>query len=315
MKLERIGIMLVAGCLTAATVTGVAGAKGFAPSVQYAYVDPYGYYNYGVCRQGQGTYAEYDAYGGGPAMQVVQAKQTGSFYNYPPYVKNAYLGRYGSYSMIAAGAGYESYPYSWNVPCPYAEPDSSSADDTADDASDETNSEMQPDLIYEVRSGDTLYRIARSFDITVQSLMDANGIDDPRMLQIGQQVVIPGLESETDSVEIPDVPDGKQIVKVLTSTLTAYTAGYESTGKNATNPAYGITYSGSRAKEGRTIAVDPSVIPLGTTVMIEGVGIRKAEDIGSAVRGVRIDVFMDDLHEARKFGVKKDVKVYVLAGS
>jgi 3D (Asp-Asp-Asp) domain-containing protein len=214
--------------------------------------------------------------------------------------------------MIAAGAGYESYPYSWNAPCPYAEQDSPDAADSADETSDETNSKTQSNLIYEVRSGDTPYWIARSFDISVQALMDANGIGDPRMLQIGQQLVIPGQETESDSVE---VPDGNRIVKVLSSTLTAYTAGFESTGKTASHPGYGITYSGSRAKEGRTIAVDPSVIPLGTSVMIEGVGIRKAEDIGSAVRGVRIDVFMNDLQEARKFGVKKDVKVYVLAGS
>ncbi|MCC2683653.1 MAG: hypothetical protein K0R75_552 [Paenibacillaceae bacterium] len=307
MKLERIGIMLIAGSFMAATATGVAGAEGYVPSEQYAYVDPYGYYNYGVCRQNQETtYSEYNAYGTGPTMQVA------SFYNYPPYVWSAYSGMYGPYSTIAAGQGYESYPYSWNASCPYGEQDSSDATDSADKASGEAYSEPQPDLVYEVRSGDTLYWIAQSFGISIQALMDGNGIEDPHMLQIGQQLVIPQLETEIDSEEIPD---GNRIVKVLSTTLTAYTAGYESTGKTASHPGYGITYSGSRAEEGRTIAVDPKVIPLGTTVMIEGVGIRKAEDIGSAVRGSRIDVFMNDLQEARKFGVKKDVKVYVLADS
>jgi 3D (Asp-Asp-Asp) domain-containing protein len=309
MKLEHIGIMLVAGCFMAATGAGVAGAEGYVPSEQYAYVDPYGYYNYGVCRQYEGTYAGYSSYG---ADQTGPAMQAASFYNYPPYVWNAYSGRYVPYSMIATGAGYESYPYLWNATCPYGEQNSSGVADSADPASNEQDYEPQPDLIYEVRSGDTLYWIARSFGISTQALMDANGIEDPRTLQVGQQLIIPDQETKIDSEELPD---GNRIVKVLSSTLTAYTAGYESTGKTASNPGYGITYSGSQAKEGRTIAVDPSVIPIGTTVMIEGVGIRKAEDIGSAVRGVRIDVFMNDLQEARKFGVKKDVKVYVLADS
>jgi 3D (Asp-Asp-Asp) domain-containing protein len=102
------------------------------------------------------------------------------------------------------------------------------------------------------------------------------------------------------------------IKKVLVSTLTAYTAGPESTGKTPSHPAYGITKSGSKAEEGRTIAVDPNLIPLGSLVLIEGIGIRRAEDTGSAIKGPRIDVFINDLEEALKFGVKKNVKVYVL---
>jgi 3D (Asp-Asp-Asp) domain-containing protein len=300
MKLERMGILLVACCLMTATAAGVAGAEG------------YTLYNYGGCRQDQDEYANYDTYGPYGAVSI---RQAASFYYDPPYVWNGYLSRFVPYSMIAVGPGYENYPYSWNAPCLYSGQDSPDAEDSAVEASIEAYSETQPNLIYEVRSGDTLYWIARSFDVSVQALMDVNGIDDPRRLQVGRQLEIPGQEAEADSVQNSEIPAGNRIVKVLSSTLTAYTAGYESTGKTASSPGYGITYSGSRAEEGRTIAVDPSVIPLGTTVMIEGVGLRKAEDIGSAVRGVRIDVFMNDLQEALKFGVKKDVKVYVLADS
>ncbi|WP_025853042.1 3D domain-containing protein [Paenibacillus ehimensis] len=165
-------------------------------------------------------------------------------------------------------------------------------------------------VFYKVRSGDTLYRISRSFGIPVQTLLAVNGINDPGSLQAGQQLQIP---SEQAGLELPGGQEGI-IRQVLTSTLTAYTAGVESTGKKPSHPEYGITYSGSKAEEGRTIAVDPTVIPMGSTVFIDGIGIRKAEDIGSAIRGSRIDLFMDDVKQAREFGVKKNVKVYVLEG-
>ncbi|MCP3775956.1 3D domain-containing protein [Paenibacillus sp. MZ04-78.2] len=170
---------------------------------------------------------------------------------------------------------------------------------------------MPSPVSYKVRSGDTLYRIARSFGIPLQMLLTANDIDDPGSLQTGQQLQIP---SEQAGIELPG-EQGGIIRQVLTSTLTAYTAGVESTGKKPSHPDYGITYSGSKAEEGRTIAVDPSVIPMGSTVFIDGIGVRKAEDIGSAIRGTRIDLFMDDVKQARHFGVKKNVKVYVLEGT
>lgn len=161
---------------------------------------------------------------------------------------------------------------------------------------------------YKVSGGDTLFKIARSFDISVDDLISANQISNPNQLTIGQNLTIPIVATGASSSE----GQPKIIKKVINTTLTAYTAGFESTGKKASHPSYGITYSGIKAKEGRTIAVDPAVIPLGSTVFIEGIGIRKAEDIGSAIRGSRIDVFMNDLGQAQEFGVKKNVKVYLL---
>ncbi|WNR44991.1 3D domain-containing protein [Paenibacillus roseipurpureus] len=157
---------------------------------------------------------------------------------------------------------------------------------------------------YQVTRGDTLFKIARSFDISVDDLIHANDMSNPNQLTIGQTLTIPVLTTTDGQPKI--------IKKVLNTTLTAYTAGFESTGKRASHPTYGITYSGIKAREGRTIAVDPNVIPLGSTVFIEGIGLRKAEDIGSAIRGSRIDVFMNDLGQAQEFGVKKNVKVYLL---
>lgn len=58
----------------------------------------------------------------------------------------------------------------------------------------------------------------------------------------------------------------------------------------------GKTYSGTPVTYG-TLAVDPSVIPLGTRVYIPGYGIGKAEDIGGAVKGNKIDLGFEDVSE------------------
>lgn len=70
------------------------------------------------------------------------------------------------------------------------------------------------------------------------------------------------------------------------------------------------TSTGTVATVGRTIAVDPSVIPYGTEVQIEGVGVRIAEDCGGAIKGNRIDLLFDTHQEALNFGRQtKQVKI------
>lgn len=70
------------------------------------------------------------------------------------------------------------------------------------------------------------------------------------------------------------------------------------------------TYTGTWPSVG-TVAVDPKVIPLGTRMYIDGYGYATAQDIGSAIVGKRIDVFVETEKEARKWGRRK-VKVFIL---
>ena len=70
------------------------------------------------------------------------------------------------------------------------------------------------------------------------------------------------------------------------------------------------TATGVKPKVG-IVAVDPSVIPLGTKLYVEGYGHCRAMDVGSKIKGSRIDVFLETRNEAKRWGVKK-VKVYVL---
>lgn len=60
-----------------------------------------------------------------------------------------------------------------------------------------------------------------------------------------------------------------------------------------------------------TVAVDPRVIPLGTRLYIDGYGFAIAEDIGSSIKGNRIDLFMESKAEALKWG-RRPVRVFIL---
>jgi 3D (Asp-Asp-Asp) domain-containing protein len=87
---------------------------------------------------------------------------------------------------------------------------------------------------------------------------------------------------------------------------TAYTSGPESTGKQPGHPQYGLTFTGTLAQQGETIAVDPQQIPLGSLVYIEELGeYRVAEDTGGAIRGNRIDLYMEKVSDALDWGMRK----------
>ena len=64
----------------------------------------------------------------------------------------------------------------------------------------------------------------------------------------------------------------------------------------------GITATGTVATAGRTIAVDPEVIPLGSVVVIDGHEYI-AEDTGGAIKGKKIDMFCESHEEALQRGV------------
>lgn len=67
------------------------------------------------------------------------------------------------------------------------------------------------------------------------------------------------------------------------------------------------TASGKTAEAGRTIAVDPDIIDIGSKVKI-GNKIYIAEDIGGGVKGDHIDVFFDSHEEVEAFNDGKGIK-------
>lgn len=90
--------------------------------------------------------------------------------------------------------------------------------------------------------------------------------------------------------------------KVLTMVASAYTAGYDGVDNT--------TSTGRKVQHG-IVAVDPTVIPLGTRLYIEGYGFAVAADVGGAIKGNKIDLYMETISKARAFG-RRIVKVYIL---
>jgi 3D (Asp-Asp-Asp) domain-containing protein len=106
-----------------------------------------------------------------------------------------------------------------------------------------------------------------------------------------------------------------KVARTIEAKATAYTAAV-----NENSAAGAVDYFGNPLEVG-TISVDPNVIPLGSTVYIEGYSYEglpedgmfaKATDIGGSVKGSKIDIFVpDNANEARKFGIQS-VKIHVL---
>lgn len=73
-----------------------------------------------------------------------------------------------------------------------------------------------------------------------------------------------------------------------------------------------ITFTGTKPVVGRTIAVDPNVIPLGSRVYIpEFNAVFIAEDTGGKIKGNRIDIYMKDYDTCMEFGFQT-ITIYVL---
>lgn len=120
-------------------------------------------------------------------------------------------------------------------------------------------------------------------------------------------------DKRTIEIEIDKEGDSDKAIKPVSLgefKLTAYCSCSLCCGKwaynrpvdeNGNEIVYGAI--GERLREGYSIAVDPSVIPYRTEVVING-HTYKAQDCGGAIKGNRIDVYFEDHQAALNFGVQ-----------
>lgn len=107
------------------------------------------------------------------------------------------------------------------------------------------------------------------------------------------------LQEEIDQVK-DDMPEF-----IGTFTTTAYCKCEKCCGIWTDSP----TKTGAIPVAGKTVAVDPEIIPLGTEIVIDGQRY-VAEDTGSAVKGNVIDIYFNSHEETEKYG-RQNSKVWI----
>lgn len=156
-----------------------------------------------------------------------------------------------------------------------------------------------------VKENETLYTIAKQYDVMPESLLELNDLQNAEEAELGFVVQLPEQITDTSLYKKEEI-DGLEVVKTLTVSASAYTADC----KGCT----GITKTGINLKKNpdlKVIAVDPKVIKLGTKVWVEGYGVAVAGDIGGAIKGNKIDVFMKSRDVAFEWG-RKNVTIKIL---
>jgi 3D (Asp-Asp-Asp) domain-containing protein/LysM repeat protein len=179
---------------------------------------------------------------------------------------------------------------------------------------------------YKVRKGDNLWDLAKIYGVSVTQLKDWNNLITDFIYPGTTLVIYEGLHMSNKAKAKKPVkqvvrkaaapkPAAKPVAKapkksapaakakprtkVITVKATAYTAYCKG--------CSGITKTGINIRKNpnkKVIAVDPKVIPLGTKVYVPGYGEAIAGDIGGAIKGNRIDVFIPSKKAATKYGVK-----------
>ncbi len=103
-----------------------------------------------------------------------------------------------------------------------------------------------------------------------------------RVMGYGTQIIVRQLATPSGTVEY------WRVYRMLATSYSAGTAGV-----SPSSPYYGRTATGLQMRHG-IVAVDPSVIRLGSQVYVPGYGIGLAGDTGGAIGGRRIDLGYDD---------------------
>lgn len=97
---------------------------------------------------------------------------------------------------------------------------------------------------------------------------------------------------------------GRRVVVMHATYYDPYNCGGSGSGRTRTGllGCYGVA------------AVDPRFIPLGTKLYVEGYGYAVAADTGGAIKGNRIDLCVDTVHDAKRIKIKnwKSVRVHIL---
>lgn len=201
---------------------------------------------------------------------------------------------------------------------------------------------------HKAADGDTFWKLSQQYKVDLDKLLAANPKINPLNIMVGMKLNVPVaaaavkanakaaansdsaakvsaqaqpkaavIKAESLSAKSIIASNGNSYTfsKQLNVKATAYTAAASENGKWGA-----VDYFGNPLKVG-TVAVDSSVIPLGTKLYVTGYDynglpsggmIAVANDMGGAIKGNRIDIFVPgSTATAKSFGIQ-DVKVYMV---
>ncbi|WP_174733131.1 LysM peptidoglycan-binding and 3D domain-containing protein [Mesobacillus harenae] len=186
--------------------------------------------------------------------------------------------------------------------------------------------EVSPVEHYKVVKGDTLWGISKNYGVTVSDLQEWNNLNSDIIIP-GTHLVVykdslvankiekldvetaplveakPAVSSPAPAAEAPVQEEAAQKLSVQATAYTAFCEGCSGT------TATGVDLRAN--PDAKVVAVDPTVIPLGTKLYVEGYGYATAADTGGAIRGNKIDVFIPNQDSALDWG-RKQVNVTII---
>lgn len=172
-----------------------------------------------------------------------------------------------------------------------------------------------PEATHVVQPGETLGRIARQYGLTAADLLAVNELPNPHLLQVGQELLLPGDGA-------PAAVDAEPAAAVAGESAAAqpaerwpavggrYPIGTTLSGRITMYCLRGVMRYGEYVHEGAA-AADPSVFPGGTIVEVAGLGRYVVKDTFARDLGdVRLDIWSPSCAAAIVWGLRyRDITV------
>lgn len=117
------------------------------------------------------------------------------------------------------------------------------------------NLSVVPDnaYVHVIESGESLYTIARRYDVTAQAIVQANGMSSPDKIYVGQKVIIPGRADLLAAKGPSPAPTGTKVAAI---------APVETPAPKAATPAVSHTQTAPAAPQGSVKMADPTPAPV-----------------------------------------------------